>query len=70
MLKAGSIKNIQFEYGGTYLDSKTTLKEVCSLLTHHGFKIYRMAKGLLIYIDTWDNSLENFDYSNYFACLE
>lgn len=70
MLQSGLIKKVQFEYGGTYTDSKTTLKQVFDFLIQHDFKIYRIAKNLLIHIDHWDNSLENYGYSNYLACRE
>lgn len=67
LLKNRLIKRMQFEYGGTYPDAGITLKEVMSLLTHHGYVIFRVFDKGLIHIDTWKNSLENSCYSNYVA---
>lgn len=69
MLKSGSIDRIQFEYGGCYLDSHTKLEDVYKMLINFGFKIYRITKNSLIYINKWDARLENYTYSNYLAIL-
>lgn len=63
------IDYIQFEYGGTYSDAKTTLEEVFKVLHSKGYKIYRITCNYLIYLESWDPSLETFRYSNYIACL-
>ena len=67
LLEKQAIDIIQFEYGGTYLDSKTTLHQVYSYLQSHGYTIYRIASFGLIEIPTWRQALENYAYSNYLA---
>lgn len=66
-LIAQKISCIQFEYGGTYPDANKTLKEVYFYLTELEYKIYRIVKGGLIYINKWHEELENNRYSNYVA---
>lgn len=67
MLEKRAIDFIQFEYGGCYLDSKTFLKDIYTLLSVHGYTLYRIVPFGLIQIDGWRNELENFRYSNYLA---
>jgi len=67
LLKNGSIKYIQFEYGGTYQDAHITLKEVHELLTTYGYLIFRIIPQGLVDITEWTPSLENYCYSNYLA---
>lgn len=67
MLSDGSIKVIQFEYGGTYIDAQITLKAVYDLLTEKGYAIYRIFSDGLIEIPHWAPTLENYRYSNYLA---
>ncbi len=67
LLKKQQISIIQFEYGGTYLDSKSSLKEVYVYLTSFNYKIYRITGIGLIEIPAWRDELENYHYSNYLA---
>ncbi|MBX9704393.1 MAG: FkbM family methyltransferase [Silvanigrellaceae bacterium] len=67
MLKKGAIDAIQFEYGGTYLDSCATLEELYKLLQAHGFSVYRISSRGLLHIPYWISRLENYRYSNYLA---
>jgi len=69
-LKNKAIQHIQFEYGGTYTDAGTTLKQVMSLLTSCEYVIFRIFSKGLIHIASWDDSLENYAYSNYVAVLK
>lgn len=62
-----AIETIQFEYGGCYLDSKTTLKQIYDYLTLYHYSVYRMAGNMLIEISNWRPELENYTYSNYLA---
>ncbi len=59
------IENIQFEYGGTYLDSKSTLEQVYLLLR----EFYHIGKIDLngINFTPFISELENYQYSNYLA---
>ncbi len=59
------IENIQFEYGGTYLDSKCTLKDAYVLLrdSYHIGKINSNGVNFTPYT----KALEDYEYSNYIA---
>jgi FkbM family methyltransferase len=59
------IENIQFEYGGTYLDSKCTLKDIYVLLRDS----YHIGKISSDYVDftPYTIELEDYKYSNYIA---
>jgi len=70
LLAEQKISFIQFEYGGCYKDSKTTLKEAYSLLTSCGYHIFRIIPNGLVEIIEWDEQLENYIYSNYFASVK
>jgi len=70
LLSEQKISFVQFEYGGCYKDSKTTLKEAYSLLTSCGYHVFRIIPNGLVEIAEWDDQLENFVYSNYFASIK
>lgn len=70
LLKNHRIRAIQFEYGGCYIDAKTTLEQVLRLLKKHRYVIFRIIPTGLIHISKWEPSLENFHLSNYFAICE
>lgn len=70
LLTRQAIDFLQFEYGGTYLDSGTKLKEIFLLLTNHKYKMFRIIPNGLVYISFWHDRLENFQYSNYLAIRE
>lgn len=59
------IENIQFEYGGTYLDSKSTLEQVYLLLR----EFYHIGKIDLngVNFTPFISELEDYQYSNYLA---
>jgi FkbM family methyltransferase len=59
------IENIQFEYGGTYLDSKCTLKDVCVLLESYFYIGKINSNG--VDFRPYATELEDYEYSNYFA---
>lgn len=69
MLENKAIRQIQFEYGGTYLDSHILLETVYNLLIGYGYRIFRILPGRLLPIPFWNPVLENFKYSNYVAKL-
>ncbi len=65
LLKEEKINIIQFEYGGTFIDSGTPLKGIWDLLKMYGYEIFRIVPDGLIYLTFWKDSLENYTYSNY-----
>ena len=57
---------IQFEYGGTNLDSKTSLMEMYKFLEDRGFVIAKMMTNGLE-IRKYKPYMDNFQYANYMA---
>lgn len=66
LLSKGKISKIQFEYGGTYIDSGITLKQVFELLQKYDFKIFKLGEDREL---SYSENLENFQYSNFLAKL-
>lgn len=66
-LKNHQIKMIQFEYGGTYIDSRVILKDVYGYLKQFGYEIYKIFPNHLELIPEYSQALENFQYSNFIA---
>jgi len=67
LIKQQAIDVIQFEYGGTYTDSKVTLKMAYDLLSQNNYSIFRIIPEGLVEISAWNEKLENYRYSNYLA---
>jgi hypothetical protein len=65
MLKNNKIDHIQFEYGGCFLDSNTTLQQLCKHMSIYNYQLYKIEKDNITIINEFDNSLENFIYSNF-----
>lgn len=70
LLKTGGIDYIQFEYGGTYLDSQATLKEAFEYLQKFHYSLFKIGPNGLEYKPTFLATDENFEYSNYLAVNE
>lgn len=62
------IKQIQFEYGGTYLDANVKLKNVFEILSSK-YHIGKICETKVSYTPYKDN-LENYKYANYLATLK
>lgn len=60
------IKCIQFEYGGCYLDSQTTLRDVYNILESAGYLICKMMPSGLLPL-SYQSRMDNFQYANYVA---
>lgn len=69
LITLNAIDYIQFEYGGTYKDAGTTLREVCALLTKSKYRIFKICRQGLVHIASWQDYLEDFNYSNYLAII-
>lgn len=61
-----SVDLVQFEFGGTALDTRIFFKDFWNLL-HEAFSIYRLAPHGLVEISRYSEQDEIFRYSNYFA---
>lgn len=69
LLSDKKIKNIQFEFGGCNIDSRTYFKDFYNLLSNN-YKIYRIIKNNIIEINTYTELNEIFTTVNYFAELK
>jgi FkbM family methyltransferase len=67
-LSSGVIRAIQFEYGGTYLDAGTRLKDIYDILSPH-FNIGKILPTGVSY-QQYTEQLEDFNYSNYLAVFK
>ena len=67
LLERHSIKALQFEYDGCFLNAQVTLKSVFDYLTRYGFSIYKLHPDGLIHIPVFSDNLEVYDYSNFLA---
>ena len=67
LLANGSIGIIQFEYGGTYIDSRRLLKDVFELLTCLGYCLHKIVPRGLVACPAYSQRLENFQYKNFIA---
>lgn len=68
LLRNKKIHHIQFEFGGTNVDSKSFLRDFWVLLEN--YQLYRIVGNGLLPIRSYDESIEIFYYANYFARLK
>ncbi|MFA5396644.1 MAG: FkbM family methyltransferase [Methanogenium sp.] len=69
LLNNKAIDFIEFEYGGTYIDSHTTLAEIHSILRSKDYHILKVEKTHFILKNNLQASDENFEYSIFVAAL-
>ncbi|MEZ2238927.1 FkbM family methyltransferase [Microcoleus sp.] len=69
-LETGRIDYLQFEYGGTYLDAKTSLKEAFEYLQKFRYSIFKILPDRLEYKPSFLPEDENFEFSNFLAVNE
>ena len=62
-----SIKVIQFEFGGTMIDSRTFFQDFYYFFTKNDFEIYRIKPIGLQKLDEYKETDEYFKYSNFIA---
>lgn len=62
ILKNKSVKFIQIEYGGTYLDNGTSLNEVILYLNRYGYRMYDVVDDKFVELKNFD---DNYKYNNY-----
>lgn len=67
LIEQNKIIAIQFEYGGCYIDAKTSLEGIFNFLSQREYLIFRIMPNGLIHIPKWSPHLENFTISNYVA---
>lgn len=67
MLAQRKIDFIQFEYGGTWIDSKTDLSDAFELLNPYGYVVCRVHPKCLEVFESYDQRQETFAHANYAA---
>ncbi len=63
----GEIKLIQFEFGGTDIDSRVFFRDIWDLLKEFNFEIFRITPYGLLFLEEYSENLEIFIYTNYIA---
>lgn len=66
-LGKGIFKAIQFEYGGTYIDSGKLLKDIFEIIEPLDYTIFLIVPDGLVAYPRYDQRLENFQYKNFVA---
>lgn len=66
-LEQGVIGRVQFEYGGTYIDSRRLLKDAFEVFAGLDYALFRIVPGGLLAFPRYDQRLEDFRFSNYLA---
>lgn len=67
LLRRGQVDFLQFEYGGTFLDAGTSLRNVWSYLRRFGYRVLRVEGAKLSELKTFRAAHEDYGYSNYIA---
>ena len=70
LLRRGQVDFLQFEYGGTFLDAGTTLRNVWALLRRYGYRVLKVDNGRFSELKTFSSRNEHYQYSNYLALHE
>jgi len=70
LLRAGKVDFLQFEYGGTFFDAGTSLRNVWSYLRRFGYRVLKVENGKLHEVKTFSAKNEDYRYSNYLALHE
>jgi FkbM family methyltransferase len=61
------IKIVQFEYGGSYIDSRILLKDFFDFFDKMNYSIFLLYPTRVCLIPNYDQRLENFQYKNFLA---
>jgi FkbM family methyltransferase len=69
-LQTGRIDYLQFEYGGTFIDAKTRLRQIFDYLQKFRYSIFKILPDRLEYKPTFLPEDENFEFSNFLAVNE
>jgi len=66
-LALDATRAIQFEFGGTNIDTRVFLRDIWNFLTPHQFDIFRLTPWGLHKIDRYSEREENFSFTNFYA---
>jgi len=68
MLRKCNIDFIQFEYGGSWIDSRTLLLDMYDLMSSFGYVIGKILPAGIEFYDVYDQRIETFQMANFLAC--
>ena len=68
-LSLRKIKCLQFELGGSSIDTNTTLKDIYEVLSQYDYRLYLISRRGIVPLDTYDYFLEQYSTTNFFAEL-
>jgi FkbM family methyltransferase len=69
-LEAGRVQLIQFEYGGTFIDSGVLLRDVFEFFGSLHYSMFKLFPDHLRLVGRYDQRLENFQYQNWIALAD
>jgi FkbM family methyltransferase len=69
MLAARRVDALQFEYGGTWIDARSWLKDAFEMLQGHGYVVGKILPSSIRWYERYEVALESFQYANYAAVL-
>jgi len=64
-LSKKNISYVQFEYGGTFIDSRFLLKDIFDIAKKYNYHMYKLMQKDVKLFDRYDQKFENFQYSNW-----
>jgi hypothetical protein len=67
LMSLENIKVVQFEFGGTNIDSRNFFRDFWILFEEKNFSIYRVTPEKLLKLEKYSEALEVFIYANYIA---
>ena len=63
------IKCLQFELGGSSIDTNTTLKDIYDVLSKFDYRLYLIGRRGIVPLDTYNYQLEQYSTTNFIAEL-
>jgi len=67
LIKRGGAMMVQFEYGGTYIDSRTLLKDIFEFFHKTSYRLYKIFPNRIEQVPQYDVRHENLSYQNWVA---
>ena len=68
-IASSGVKRIQFEIGGSSIDTNTTLKDIYYFLINHGYDVYLIKPRSVEKIIQYHYAYEQYSTTNYMAVL-
>lgn len=65
LFESDGVKIVQFEYGGTYIDSRNLLKDFYDFFEGLNYSFFLLYPDQVRHIPRYDQRLENFQYKNF-----